>query len=325
MAAKTSVKKSATATKKTSSQKTVHATASAPAKQTAVKDSDKRATWTHIGVSFLACLLLLVASLGIWAKNNFFNSQQFSNHVVAAVQEQDVRNAIGSSVSSKLYDGKPVLGRVLGQPTENLVSSLLVNDRFSSVLYNISDRLNERLFHGKTNDVVIDISGFSAGIKSLAATLRPDAEVNLPEGEDARIVLINGSAIPNLQKTAQVVLFITPVALLSLLILATISWLRIRRKSVFFKYAGIVAIATGVVLAIVTQTASAQLSLLAKNANQAVILGAVYDEFVASLQTYQTWLIVGGITTLVVRVIILRRAQIADWSQNAGKKLKRAE
>lgn len=283
----------------------------------------KPATWQHIIFSLIAGLLLLVSSLGIWAKNNVFNSEQFSKHVVTAVQQDDVRQAIGSSVASFLYTDRPVLGRVLSQPTENLVSSLLVNDRFSSVLYNLSDRLNERLFHGKTNDVVIDISGFTEGIKALAATLRPETELNLPEGDAARITLINGSAVPDLQKTGQVVLIVTPISLLALLLLVCVSWLRMRSKADFFKYAAIVALSTGIVLTVLTQTASAQLSLLAQNANQAIILGSIYDEFVASLRSYQTWLIVIGIITIIIRELILRRTQLASWSQSASQRLKR--
>ncbi len=259
-------------------------------------------SWQHIVFCLVAGLLLLIASLGIWAKNHLFDNQRFSEHIVSAIQKEEVRQTIGGGVASKLYADRPVLGRVLSEPTENLVASLLINDRASSLLNTVASRFNERLFHGRTNDVVIDISTFSEGITTIASTLRPGTEINLPEGDNARITLVNASAIPNLQKASQVLLIVTPISIILLLGLTVISWLRLSNPLEFIKLAGIVLLSTGIVLVVLTQTAAAQLSLLAQNANQAIVLSAVYDEFIGSLQSYQTWLIILGVGLIIANV-----------------------
>lgn len=274
--------------------------------------------WVRILVCIFAGLLLLVTSLGLWAKNNVFDSARFSEHVVAAVQSEPVRGAIGTIVADRLYQDRPILGRVLAQPTENLVSTLLLNERFGSILDTLAGRLDERLFHGRTNPVVIDASGFTSGIEALAATLRPEAELSLPQGDDAKIVLLESDTIPNFQRSAQVILALTPIAGLAFILLAIISWLRIASKLVYGKLAGVVLISSGVVLAALTSTVAAQLSLLAKNANQATILRSIYDEFTASLIVYQARLIWLGIFVLIVCYIIQYRANILHFARTAS-------
>lgn len=283
-----------------------------------VSSTSKGNVWARLAVCIVAGLLLLTASLGFWAKNNVINSQRFSDHVVNAVHTEPVRTAIGSAVAERLYQDRPVLGRLLSDPTKNLVSSLLLNERFSSILDNMANRLSERLFHGKTNAVVIDASGFTGGIEALAAVLRPEGELSLPQGDDAKIVLLEADTIPNFQPAAQAILVVTPLAALALVILAVAAWLMSASKLIYGKLTGLVLVATGVTMIVLTSTAASQLSLMAKNANQAVVLQSIYDEFTMSLASYQYWLIWTGIAILAISYLIQYRATIGSYARSAG-------
>jgi hypothetical protein len=274
-------------------------------------------------VGVVAGLLLLVTTFSYWARNNIYNTQRFTAQITAAVEDPATREAIGAEVASNLYKDRPIAGRLLTKPTESLISSLLTNDRFSGILDNLATRLSERLIHGRNNPVVIDVSGFSSGITAIATIVAPDTQISLPTGEDAKIVLLRADAVPNLQPSGRVVLAVAPLALLSLAVLTIVSWFKSRSKLEFLKVAGIVLLSTGVILLLLLSTATAQLALMAQNANQATILESIYTQFTDSLQTYTYGLMWAGTGLIALSAIITHRTTIVGFFKNAWSRIPR--
>lgn len=277
------------------------------------KPVDKNSVKTQVLVGVLAGFLLLVATFAYWAKNNIYNTERFTDQITAAVQDEKTRTAIGSEVSAQLYKDRPIAGRLLSKPTESLVASLLTNDKFSGILDTMATRLNERLVHGRNNAVVIDISGFSSSITAIGAAVAPDTEINLPTGDDAKIVLLKPDTIPNLQPSGRVILAVAPLTLLALIVLTILSWLKTRNKMDFIKVAGVVVLSVGAILQLILSTAASQLSLMAQNTNQAIILDSVYGQFTHSLQGYTYGLMWAGVFLLAIVVIVHYRTQVGGF------------
>lgn len=306
-------------------QKTQALDAKAPPSQTTqvtTQVADRKGSIkAQVLVGVVAGLLLLVATFAYWARNNIYNTQRFTDQITTAVQDEQTRQAIGAEVAGELYTNRPIAGRLLTKPTESLISSLLTNDKFSGILDTMATRLNERLVHGRNNAVVVDISGFAPTINSIAESLAPDADVQLPTGDAARIVLLKPDTIPNLQPAGRVILAIAPLALLALIVLTIISFIKARSKLTFFKVAGIVLLSVGAILQLILSTATAQLSLQAQNANQATILESVYTQFTDSLQSYTLGLIWAGILLLLGVIVIHYRQNIKQFAVSSWQKL----
>lgn len=286
-----------------------------------LKVLDKGSLKAQVLVGLTAGVLLLVATFAYWAKNNIYNTERFTQQIVAAVQDEKTRTAIGAEISSQLYADRPIAGRLLSSPTQSLISSLLTNDKFSGILDTMASRLNERLVHGRNNAVVVDISGFSSAITAIGSAVAPDTEINLPTGEAAKIVLLKPDVVPNLQPAGRVILALAPITLLALIVLTIISFIKTRRKLDFFKVGGIVLVSVGAILWLILSTATAQLSLLAQNTNQATILESVYNQFTHSLQSYTNGLIWAGVLIIVAVVVVRNRQPIKQFAVRNWQKL----
>lgn len=269
----------------------------------------------------VAVVLLLIITFTSWAKNNLYDTEAFSNHVVTAVQSEEVRNAIASGVTEELYDDNPILGRLLSNTTKSFISSQLASDTAGNILDEVATRLQERAIRGNNEPVVIDISGFTSTLASIRDTLAPDfePEFELPQGDDARIVILKGDEIPSLKNAGVVMLAVLPFAMLGLITLTIVSWFKVGSKPRFLKITGIVLVVTGTLVLIFTNTTTAQLSLIANNANQATILEAVYTEFIASLRSFQSILIGSGLAIIVLTALYERRSQIGDFAKKVRK------
>lgn len=286
-----------------------------------IKAAPKKHNALMVFLAGIAVVLLLIITFGTWAKNNLYNTETFSTHVVTAIQTEEVRNAIASGVTDKLYDGRPVLSRLLSNTTESFISSQLATERAGNILDKLASKLQERAIRGKDTPVVIDISGYTATLASIRETIAPDADpqYSLPQGDDARIVILNGDEIPSLKNAGVVMLAVLPFAMLGLIVLFIVSWFKVGRKTRLFKITGVVLLITGTLILIFTNTTAAQLSLIASNANQAVILQAVYTEFVGNLQRFQSILIGTGLAIIVMASLYDRRSQIGSFAKKLRK------
>ena len=301
--------------------KSVSKTEKAPKEHTDQQTHPKKHNSLVVFLSGLAVVLLLVITFGTWAKNNLYNTEVFSDHVVSAVQTEPVRNAIAAGVTDKIFADFPVAERLLANTVESFISSQLATERAGNILDKVASNLQERAIRGKDTPVVIDISGFTSTIASIREAVAPDAEpkFELPQGDDARIVILNGDEIPSLQNAGMVMLAILPLAMLGLVVLAIVSWFKVGRKPRYFKIVGTVLLITGTLVLIFTNTTSAQLSLLANNSNQAIILEAVYNEFIGNLQRFQSILIGTGLAIIFLATLWDKRHKIGAFVSKIRK------
>lgn len=285
------------------------------------KQMPKKHNALAVFLAGIAVVLLLIITFTTWAKNNLYDTEVFSDHVVTAVQTESVRNAIASGVTDKLYDGRPVLSRLLSSTTESFISSQLATDRAGNILDKVASKLQERAIRGKDTPVVIDISGYTSTLASIRETIAPDADpqFTFPQGDDARIVILNGDEIPSIKGFGMVMLTVLPFAVLGLIVLFIVSWFKVGRKTRLFKISGVVLVITGSLMLIFTNTTAAQLSLIANNANQAVILEAVYNEFVGNLQRFQSVLLGAGFAIIVMASLYDRREQMGAFARKLRK------
>ena len=67
-----------------------------------------RRAWS-VALGVLAAVLLLLAVLTLYANRVLFDSDQFANHVGAAVEEPAVKDEIGRRVTDGIVDAQPDL------------------------------------------------------------------------------------------------------------------------------------------------------------------------------------------------------------------------
>jgi hypothetical protein len=240
----------------------------------------------------------MTASLTIWIRNNIYNSQHFADTLVSAITTESSRTAIAGQITDKVYENRPIAGRVLADPTQNVIESLLKNDRFSNVLTTVATKVNQRITTGNTSAIVIDISSFSTVINAVKQVIAPTADFTVPTGDAAKITLLKANALPDIHRFGQFLLILLPITLLGLAALAIATWVKIARKATWFKLVGLVFVISSVLLITFNYTGGSLLSSYAQTPNESIILQNIYSAFTVNFEHFQYML--GSIGVVLV-------------------------
>ena len=86
-----------------------------------------------IWLALLAGILILIANSALWANNNIYNEEKFSEIVTESITSESSREAIADGVTSEIFKDSPVARRLVGGTSTKLISGLLDTDVFSDI------------------------------------------------------------------------------------------------------------------------------------------------------------------------------------------------
>lgn len=246
-------------------------------------------------IMVVTVVVIMLLSLMVWAKNNIYDSQRFSTTLVSTIKTEETRQAVAGELTDQVFSGRPVAQRLLSQPTQSVVSSLLVNDRFNQLLTKMVANISQRMTLGKTEAIQIDISGFSNGIKAVQQAIAPDTQLNLPTGDAAKITIVKANTLPNLHKPGQLLMLVTPFLALALLAFIVITLFSSQQKSLWLRDSGIVLIASSAILLTLVYSIASYLSTMAQDQNQQIIIQNIFGALVQRFQDFETKILFIGI------------------------------
>lgn len=277
----------------------------AKAKQTSEKPKEQTAKkpvnrWLRYGLLTLFTLIFMAACLGLWTKNNIYNSQQFAENIQSSLAQSSSRDAIAAEVTDKLYENRPIAQRLLSEPTKNTVSSLLATQRFENLTGKLAENLNKRMVRGNTQAIKIDISGFTSVASAIQQAVSPNTQINLPQGEAASITIVKENTLPNLKKPGQILLPLNPFLFLALIAGFIVSFVTYINKKQWLRDVGVVAIAASAILITFLYSISSYVSTFAANANQAILVQNVIDSFTGRLSSFLSNVLIVGILAWLI-------------------------
>ncbi|MDQ5886157.1 MAG: hypothetical protein QG628_554 [Patescibacteria group bacterium] len=259
--------------------------------------------WMRTGVVLVTVgILLTIAQTGWWISHTIYDTDTFAQITTTALTKESSREAIANEIVSQSFASKPVLQATLGKSATKLIASLLATDQASTAITKVSEKAQTVLTSEKPDPITFNLVPLKKGlvvISAIAERVDKPIEVDAAEIPDS-ITLLNRNEIPDLYKVNQTVLFLTPLCIF--LSIALLGYLLYSGREKIYK----VLLQIGIMLSVVSLIGLMSgplvrppvLSLVGK-ANARIILGNLYDGFIAPFNTQMTNMGIAGVILIV--------------------------
>lgn len=271
----------------------------------------KKSLWLRARTATLLVIvgiLLTIAQTGWWVSHTIYDTDTFAKITTTALTTESSREAIANEIVSQSFKSKPVLQATLGKSATKLVSSLLATDQAANAITKVSEKAQTILTSDKPDPIVFNLVPLKKGlvvISAIAERVDKPIEVNAVDIPDS-IVLLNRNEIPDLYKLNQKLLFLTPLCIF--ISVALLGYLLYSGREKIYK----VLLQIGIMLTAVSIIGLATgplirppvLSLVGK-ANARIVLGNLYDGFMAPFTSQMTSIGIIGIVIILFASIQL--------------------
>lgn len=257
-------------------------------------------------------LLLLSSSLSFFISTNIYDSERFARKTTEAITSEPARDAIAKEVSSTvLEDQSFVVKKLLSEPLEVLVSGLLKTNAFSSVFYEFSNSLNRFVTTRDFEPVTINISSIVPVVTTVVDKLAPDNSLDLTSFETNEIVLFEDSDLPPFATIGKVIVVLGPLSLVALIAVAIVTWRNLSDKRNLLKYSGMTLVYTGVLLLVLTYTASGLLTVSIIDPERSIIMHEIYNSFISNFRALQFLTVAIGGALWLGHYILVKDVKLA--------------
>lgn len=297
------------------------------AKQVKTSKVRNGAFWRRVLISsVVAGLMLVIANSAFWVNKYVFDTDNFTSIAVESVTSEPSRQAIAGEVVDTALKDYPVARQVAGSTATRLISSLLATNQFEGILTTAVSRLQVYLTSENRESVVLNLSNIKSSVESLIDLSGRDSQQlqndisSIPD----QIVLIDASNIPSFYKYGLVFLWLGPLA--ALLALALFAYPYIRNRKQYYVIAavqGVIVVLMGLLSQLIGPLFRPPLLANVESANARVVVGNLYDAFMATFNSQAQWFIWIGLAVAVVPFTVRYGLRYYKrWSHEQAKKTK---
>lgn len=269
-------------------------------------NTKKQFNWFLYTTSIIAAFLLIIANSAVWANNQIFNEQNFSNTVTDSITSESSRNAIAGEITNQIFTDRPLANRIAGNFTTNTISGLLNTDQFSDLLTPAINKLQVYATSNDQENVVVNLRGIKdvvAKVVSISDNLGGDVSVDTENVPD-EIIIINSDSIPNIYRVGTVLLWLAPIAFILSIILFVIQYRRTKSnknyilftQGAFITFAGLIGLLVGPLF-------KPMLLSNVKVANNRVVVGNLYDAFINTYNQQTMLVLLIGIFAMLISAV----------------------
>lgn len=277
-------------------------------------------------LAILAGMLLVISNSAVWVNNYIFNEYNFSQVVSTSLTSESSRQAIAEGVTDKVFQDRPVLKRVAGNVSTNIISGLLNTSQADTAIQEVTRRLNVVVTSSSRDPVVIDLSGVKNILTQLvdvSASLGREPQVD-PSTIPNEITVLERNALPNFYKWGVAFLWIAPIAFVGALAALAYPYFKHREFTrIIIVMQGACITAVGLFALLVGPLFRPPLLSNLKTSSGRVVVGNLYDAFIATFNA-QTRILIGvGVAMMAVGGLIYAYGFYRTW--NAGRVKKSAK
>ncbi len=268
-------------------------------KQTEIKQSLNKT----IILTVFAGFFLLITNSAIWVNNQIFDSENFTNTVTTSLTSESSRTAISEEITNRIFADRPVAKRIAGNFSTKLIGGLLDTDQFKNILTPAVERIQAYATSSNQQTVAIELGGVKdiiTRITNVAETLDREVAVNTANIPD-QIVIINAENVPDLYKIGIVFLWLAPLAFFAAVALLSYPYLKHLndKKKILITQGSIITLA-GLIGLLVGPLFKPPLMSIAKEPNGRVVIGNLYDAFIATFNSQTTILALLGVLIVLI-------------------------
>ncbi|MEK6326771.1 MAG: hypothetical protein AABM66_04485 [Actinomycetota bacterium] len=276
----------------------------------------RRASSTALGV--LAAVLLLLSVLALYANRVLFDSDQFANHVGAAVEKPAVKDEIGRRVTDGIVDQQPDLIAV--HPViEGVAAGVVGSGAFNDLLRAAVRDVHRAIFKRDKNTVTLTVADVGVVVGSaleqfapkVAKRIRSRSTAPILDGEPPGWLLELARVAKDVEALAVILVVLAIVAAAGGLALAP-DW---RRQVSLLG----ISVAIGALVALIGyQLARSAVAGQASDPDTRAAVEAAWDTFLDGLQTALliaagAGVILAAATRAVVRPVRIERPVEEAW------------
>ncbi len=281
-----------------------------PVEKESVKDSNK-SLWQRIRTVVLLTIvgvLITIAQTAWWINHTIYDTETFSDITTTALTAESSRVAIANEIVSQSFANKPVLQATLGKSATKLIASLLETDQATNAIEKVTTKVQIILTSEKREAVTFNLVPLKKGlvvISAIAERADKPIEVDASEIPDT-ITLIKGNETPKLYKINQTLLFLAPISIFaSIGLLGYLLYSGRKRIYKVLLQIGIMLIAIAAIGFSTGPLIRPPVLSLVNNANARIILGNLYDGFIAPFNAQMATMGAVGILVIIFAAIQL--------------------
>ncbi len=259
-------------------------------------DQRRRVVSTILGVA--GAVLLLIGGFALYARQEFFNSDNFSQTAAQSLREEPVRDALARPIvdqiitlgPDQLINVQPLLG--------GAVSGALETNAFKSVFQEAARKAHKAVFSKDRDQLILTIQDANAVIVGAVRAVNPQVAKKIPEDVGQRLVRVTNSKVAltaaRWADQARFLGLLLPP--LGILLLAGSVWLAPeRRRALVNCLMGVAAAgAVGFIALLVVRTLLLR-GFSDETTHDAV--AAVYDAYMGGLSN---WMLFGGVLAVAL-------------------------
>lgn len=261
--------------------------------------------------AILAGLLLVVANSAIWVNRSIFDTTTFTNTAVASITSESSRQALAGEIVDRALADRPLVKNVAGNTATKLISGLLGSNQFNQVLTKAVGKIQVYVTSENQETVALDLSGVKGTVGTLL-TVADNRGVADTENATNRLntipdelVLVNADNIPSFYKAGVALLWIAPICVITALGLLVYPYVRHRNR--YHRIAlvqGATVVMAGILSLLVGPLFRPPALSSVTSPNMRIVVGNLYDAFIASFNQQAYWLIGAGLILAILPVSI---------------------
>lgn len=276
--------------------------------------------------AIIAAFLLIIANSAMWVNQAFFNTQNFTNTAVTAIESESSRQALASEVVDKALANQPAVKSVVGPTATKLVSGLLGTSQFNQLLTTAMTKAQIYLTSNNRQSVVIDLSGVKTTLNKIVSVANnlgaetndaPEKISNVPD----QIVLINSNNVPDFYQYGLIFLWVGPIC--AILALGLLAYPYIKKGDRFYRVAwvqGLVITLAGFVSLLVGPLFKPPVLANIQSENLRIVVGNIYNAFIGIFNRQTYLLIAIGVAWAVLPAVFNTASTM--YHRRAQKQLK---
>ncbi len=256
--------------------------------------------------AIVATLLLTVANSAIWVNQQLFNTDNFTKTAVTSVTSESSRRAIATEITDRALADYPKIKNVVDDYAINFISGLLGSDRAEKLTSRIASKLQIVLTSKRPEPIVINLEGLKDTIGKLIEISGREDEAKIdPAKIPSEITILDTQKVPSFYQAGVVLSWFSPFAVLGALALLAVPYFKNRKNYASIMLAqSVIVFVGGLFMLMIGPLFKPQLIANINSANMRVVVGNLYDAFIATFnaQTYVILLLavlVAGVSSSV--------------------------
>ncbi len=243
---------------------------------------------------------LLLGGVLLYARQEVVNSNAFAAHSSHALQDENVRSAIGDAVLNQVTTSGGAALLSFRPALESVIDGVIASPQFRAVFRKAAVHAHDLLFKRDRESVVLDLADAGLAVSGAAKAVSPDLAKHIPKDiKPGLLSLTNRDWATDLLDAADSIRFLGIVLpILGLLFLGGAVAAAPDRRLIFIRIGGAIAVAAVVLLLVLFVGRELLLANFSEDSDTLrSAVAAVWDSFLDGLHT---WALLVGAFGLVV-------------------------